>query len=152
MEVERKYLLSTLPPREILGRGLAIRQGYIDAADPEIRVRQKGPAFFLTIKSGGGLRRQECEVEIPPATFEKLWPLTEGARVVKTRYTVEHGGARWEIDEFGGTLAGLYLAELELASESETVAPPAFLPIVRDVTDDPSYKNKTLATRGLPRS
>jgi adenylate cyclase len=73
--------------------------------------------------------------------------------VAKTRYTVEHGDARWEIDEFGGTLAGLYLAELELASESETVAPPpAFLPVVRDVTDDPSYKNKTLATRGLPRS
>jgi adenylate cyclase len=72
--------------------------------------------------------------------------------VVKTRYTVEHGDARWEIDEFGGTLAGLHLAEVELASESETVKPPAFLSIVRDVTDDPSYKNKTLATRGLPRS
>ena len=46
MEVERKYLLSALPSREILGRGVEIRQGYIDAADPEIRVRQKGPASF----------------------------------------------------------------------------------------------------------
>ena len=72
--------------------------------------------------------------------------------MVKTRYTVEHGDARWEIDEFGGTLARLYLAEVELASGSEAVAPPAFLSIVRDVTNDPSYKNKTLATRGLPRS
>src|SRR5258705_9056768 len=104
MEVERKYLLSALPPREILGRGVEIRQGYIDAADPEIRVRQKGPASFLTIKSGAGLQRQECEVQIPAATFEKLWPLTEGARIVKTRYTVQHGDARWEIDEFGGTV------------------------------------------------
>jgi hypothetical protein len=41
MEVERKYLLSALPPGEFLGRGAAIRQGYVDAADPEIRVRQK---------------------------------------------------------------------------------------------------------------
>jgi CYTH domain-containing protein len=152
MEVERKYLLSALPPREILGRGVEIRQGYIDAADPEIRVRQKGPASFLTIKSGAGLQRQECEVQIPAATFEKLWPLTEGARIVKTRYTVQHGDARWEIDEFGGTLAGLYLAEVELASESETVTPPAFLSVVRDVTDNPRYQNKSLATRGLPRS
>jgi adenylate cyclase len=152
MEVERKYWLSALPPREILGRGVAISQGYIDAGDPEIRVRQKGPAFFLGIKSGEGVRRQECEVQIPAATFEKLWPLTEGARVVKTRYTVQHGDARWEIDEFGGGLAGLYLAEVELASESEAVTPPAFLSIVRDVTDDPRYKNKSLATRGLPRS
>ena len=152
MEVERKYFLSALPPREILGRGVEIRQGYVDAADPEIRLRQKGHAFFLTIKSGAGLRRQECEVQIPAATFEKLWPLTEGARVVKTRYTVQHDDARWEIDEFGGTLTGLYLAEVELASESETVTPPAFLSIVRNVTDDPRYKNKSLATRGLPHS
>jgi CYTH domain-containing protein len=53
MEIERKYLLSALPPRESLGRGVAIRQGYIDAADPEIRVRQKGSEFFLTVKSRG---------------------------------------------------------------------------------------------------
>ncbi len=134
MEIERKYLLSALPPREILGRGVAIRQGYIDAADPEIRVRQKGSELFLTVKSGAGVRREECEVQIPAATFEKLWSLTEGARVVKTRYTVPHGDARWEIDEFGDALADLYLAEVELASESATVTPPAFLAIVRDVT------------------
>jgi adenylate cyclase len=67
--------------------------------------------------------------------------------VVKTRYTVPHGDVRWEIDEFGAALAGLYLAEVELASESATVTPPAFLSIVRDMTDDPRYKNKSLATR-----
>jgi hypothetical protein len=44
--------------------------------------------------------------------------------MAKTRDTVEHGDARWEIDEFGGTMAGLHLAEVELASESETVKPP----------------------------
>ena len=153
MEIERKYLLSALPAREILGPGVAIRQGYIDAGDPEIRVRQKGSELFLTVKAGAGVRRQECEVQIPAATFEKLWPLTEGARVAKTRYTVPHGDVRWEIDEFGDALAGLYLAEVELASESEAeaVTPPAFLSIVRDVTEDPRYKNKSLATRGSPR-
>lgn len=151
MEIERKYLLSELPPREILGPSVPIRQGYIDAGDPEIRVRQKGSEFFLTIKSGAGVRRQECEVRIPAATFERLWPLTEGARVEKTRYTVPHGDVRWEIDEFRDVLAGLYLAEVELASESEAVTPPAFLSIARDVTEDPRYKNKSLATRGSPR-
>ena len=151
MEIERKYLLSALPPREILGASVPIRQGYIDAGDPEIRVRQKGSDFFLTIKSGAGVRRQECEVQIPATTFEKLWPLTQGARVEKTRYTVPHGDVRWEIDEFGDALAGLYLAEVELASESEAVTPPAFLSIARDVTEDPRYKNKSLATRGSPR-
>ena len=151
MEIERKYLLSALPSREILGPSVPIKQGYIDAGDPEVRVRQKGSEFFLTIKSGAGVRRQECEVRIPVATFEKLWPLTEGARVEKTRYTVPHGDVRWEIDEFRDALAGLYLAEVELASESEAVTPPAFLSIARDVTEDPRYKNKSLATRGSPR-
>ena len=96
------------------------------------------------------MTRQECEVQIPKATFEKMWPLTEGARILKTRYTAWHGDARWEIDEFRGALAGLYLAEIELAFESETVTPPGFLSIVGDVSNGSRYKNKNLATRGLP--
>jgi adenylate cyclase len=150
VEIERKYLLSARPAAETLGRGEKIRQGYLDAGDPEIRVRQKGRHFFLTVKSGAGMQWQECEVEIPAATFEKMWPLTRGARLVKTRYTVPEGQVRWEVDEFGGALAGLYLAEVELTSESQAVTPPPFLPIVRDVTEDSGYKNKRLATRGLP--
>jgi CYTH domain-containing protein len=49
--------------------------------------------------------------------------------VAKTRYTVEHGGARWEIDEFGGTLAGLYLAELELVRVRDGGAPRHSCPL-----------------------
>lgn len=150
MEIERKYLLSALPSPDTLGLGEEIRQGYLDTGDPEIRVRQKGRHFFLTVKSGDGAQREEYEVEIPSATFEKIWPLTEGARIAKTRYTVPRGEARWEIDEFRGPLAGLYLAEIELTSASQAVTTPAFLSVVKDVTEDPRYKNKNLATRGLP--
>lgn len=128
MEIERKYLLSTLPPAELLGSGVEIQQGYI----------------------GAGVRRDEHEVRIPEPTFEKLWPLTEGARVEKTRYLMKDGDDRWEIDAFAGPLSGLYLAEIELPSETRTVRPPAFLPVLREVTSDPAYKNKGLATRGLP--
>lgn len=150
VEIERKYLLSALPPAELLGPGVEIQQGYIDAGDPEIRVRRRGPDFFLTIKSGAGVRRDEHEVRIPEPTFEKLWPLTEGARVEKTRYLMKDGDDRSEIDAFAGPLSGLYLAEIELPSETRTVRPPAFLPVLREVTSDPAYKNKGLATRGLP--
>lgn len=150
MEIERKYLLSAPPPAGLLGPGVEIAQGYLDAGDPEIRIRRFGARFFLTIKSGEGLRRDEYEISIPRATFEKLWPLTEGARVEKTRYTVTDGDDRWEIDAFAGRLAGLYLAEIELTSERRAVEPPAFLAIAREVTDDPEYRNRSLATRGLP--
>src|SRR5262249_376030 len=142
MEIERKYLLSAAPRREILGPAVEIKQGYLDTGDPEIRVRQRGHDFFLTVKSGDGAARHDCEVLIPKTTFEKRWPLTEGARIVKTRYTVGHGDARWEFDEFRDALAGLGLAEIELALESETVTPPAFLSIVGDVSNDARYKNK----------
>jgi CYTH domain-containing protein len=96
------------------------------------------------------VRRDEYEVRIPRATFEKLWPLTEGARVEKTRYTVRDGDDRWEIDAFAGRLAGLYLAEIELTSEARAVRLPAFLAVAREVTGDPEYKNRSLATRGQP--
>jgi len=150
IEIERKYRLSTLPPRELLGRGEHIAQGYIEAGDPEIRLRQKEQRFFLTIKTGEGLQREEHEIEITRRTFERLWPLTEGARIVKTRYTMASGVLTWEIDEYAGSLEGLYVAEVELPSASTTVEIPPVLGLVKEVTDDPGFKNKALATRGLP--
>jgi adenylate cyclase len=149
-EIERKYLLSTLPPRALLGDGVAITQGYIDSGDPEIRVRRLGARHFLAIKSGEGLRRLEVEVEISADTHGRLWALTEGARVVKTRYRLNDGGHSWEIDEYAEALSGLYTAEVELTSITDAVTPPAVLSIVREVTDDPRYWNKHLARRGRP--
>ena len=104
----------------------------------------------LTIKSGEGVGRQEFEVEISTSTFEKLWPLTQGARVAKTRYTLQDGEYSWEVDEYGESLRGLYIAEVELTSDSEQVTPPALLVVVRDVTQDERYKNRNLAIRGVP--
>ena len=60
------------------------------------------------------------------------------------------GDDRWEIDAFTGRLAGLYLAEIELTSEVRAVRPPAFLAVAREVTSEPEYKNRSLATRGQP--
>lgn len=42
MEIERKYLLSALPAADLLGTGVETQQGYLDAGDPEIRVRRLG--------------------------------------------------------------------------------------------------------------
>src|SRR5438093_4531585 len=107
IEIERKYVLSSLPSPEVLGEGMCIKQGYIDAGDPEIRLRKRGHRSLLTVKSGEGIRRQEFEVEISEGTFDKLWPLTDGARVVKTRYTVADGDDSWEVDVYGEMLNGL---------------------------------------------
>ena len=60
----------------------------------------------------------------------------------KNRYTVEHAGIAWEIDEFLGANAGLVVAEVELRDEAQTFARPDWLST--EVTHDPRYYNSNL--------
>ncbi len=150
MEIERKYLLSSLPSRSMLGKGKLISQGYISTGEPEVRMRSKANAFYLTVKSGSGLRRGEVEAEIPSSVFRKLWPLTAGKRIKKTRYAISDHRLTWEIDKYYGPLKSLYTAEVELRSSKQKVGIPSFLAVISEVTNDARYKNKNLAIKGLP--
>ena len=150
MEVERKFLV-TAPPD--LGGADAdeIEQGYLAiGSDGEVRVRRKGDRLLLTAKRGSGLSREEAEVELDRASFDKLWALTEGRRLRKRRHVVPHGGLKIEIDVYGGDLEGLMVAEIEFPSEEEAKAfePPGWLG--EEVTGDHRYLNETLATSGVP--
>ncbi len=131
----------------------AIEQGYLAMADdrPEVRVRRRGGRAFLTVKSAGGRVRVEEEIEIEPDRFERLWPLTEGLRIEKTRYEIDAGdGLVIELDIYAGDLEGLVVAEVEFASEeaADGFAPPDWLG--PDVTEDLRYKNQRLARDGAP--
>ncbi len=46
------------------------------------------------------------------------------ARIQKIRYRIEHAGAVWDVDAFGGALDGSILAEIEMASEDQFVELP----------------------------
>ncbi len=152
MEIEKKFLLRTLPTG--ITKGTKILQGYFSVGNPEVRERAKGEKFFLTRKGGEGFIREEEEYEISKETFEILWSLTEDARIEKTRYEIiGEDGLVWEIDEFQTHLTeGLFLAEVELQDESTVPEiPPAIAEVIeRDVTADEAYKNKNLAINGLP--
>ncbi len=151
LEIERKFLLSALP--QGLTNGQEIRQGYLSTADPEVRVRQLGNRYFVTKKSGDGLSREESEAEVTEQVFNILWPATEGRRVEKFRYSVTAAdGTIWELDDYRGNLAGLFTAEVELPSEEFVPQQPESLDnlVIADVTTDSRYKNKKLATQGLP--
>lgn len=153
LEIERVFLLSRLPdlpPHE----AVRIEQGYLPddgAAGVEGRVRRstKGGQVRCvhTVKKGLGLVRTEVEREIPVLEFERLWPSTAGRRIVKTRHKVKEGDLTWEVDRFDGL--DLVLAEVELPSADTPVTPPAWLAphIVREVTEDPSYRNYEIARR-----
>jgi CHAD domain-containing protein/CYTH domain-containing protein len=151
VEIERKFLLSSLPPRVREHTPLEIEQGWVRTDGMEERLRRvrspEGETFWRTFKVGSGLKRTEIEDEIPRELFEALWPFTAERRVSKRRYRIEEGALVWEIDEFLDR--NLHLAEVELPSEDVRAEPPSWLePCIEDeVTGDPRYANATLARR-----
>jgi adenylate cyclase len=155
-EIERKLLVEELPD-DLVGPAWSARrleQGYLaitDAAEVRIR-RADGREAWLTVKSAPGFSRVEEELALDTAAFERLWPLTEGRRLVKVRHTREKApGVIFELDVYEGALAGLVTLEVEFASEEDANAwtpPPWAGP---DVTGDTAFANQTLAVRGAPR-
>ena len=150
VEVERKFLVPE-PPDLSGTESDEIEQGYLAiGSDGEVRLRRKGELLVLTAKRGSGISRDEAEVEIDEEAFERLWPLTEGRRLHKSRHVISHGDLKIEVDVYEGDLEGLVVAEVEFPSEDQArrFEPPAW--IGEELTGDERYLNETLASRGAP--
>jgi adenylate cyclase len=151
VEVERKWLVNA-PPDLAAYEGRRVLQGYIAVSEDgtEVRLRQIGEKFFQTVKSEGGLVRDETEVELSTQQFADLWPTTAGRRLEKTRYSIRWAGKTVEVDVYHGSLSGLVVAEVEFTSagESAQFAPPPWFS--NEVTDNAAYKNVNLALHGKP--
>lgn len=153
MEIERKFLVRELPPGLEGARSTRIEQGYIAIADDgtEVRIRRRDGAAVLTVKNGRGRTRLEEEIEIDAERFARLWPLTEGRRLEKTRHLIPaRGGLTIELDIYSGGLTGLKVAEVEFGSEdaADGFEPPEWFG--SEVTDDARLKNQKLACEGAP--
>ena len=153
MEIERKFLVPTLPDDLARYPSATIDQGYL-ALTPEgveVRIRRKGAACFLTVKHGPGLSRIEVELPLPAEQFDLLWPLTAGRRLRKTRYDLPGpGGLTFELDVYADALAGLQTVDVEFPDQAEALAfqPPALFG--REIGGDPAYRNERLSRVGLP--
>jgi len=152
MEIERKFLVDAVPDHVHEHPSSALEQGYvaIDADGTEVRIRREDGGSTLAVKSSGGLARVEEELPIDDATFERLWPLTAGRRVLKTRYFIPLGDLTVELDVYEGDLDGLVTAEVEFPDEASALAFDAPDWLGRDVTEDPRYGNRVLAVDGIP--
>jgi CHAD domain-containing protein/CYTH domain-containing protein len=148
-EIERKYLLSALPPEAGAVDALEIEQGWLPGERLVERLRRLrwngSEAWFRTVKSGSGLERVELEEATTSEVFEGIWPLTDGRRVRKRRYRVPAGELVWEIDQFLDR--DLVLAEVELTAADTPVVPPEWLQpyLVREVTGEAEFENRHLA-------
>jgi CYTH domain-containing protein/CHAD domain-containing protein len=149
MEIERKWLLSALPPRV---RGLTpalLRQGYLAGETLVERIRSVTTSekvrWIRTVKLGRGMARIEVEEVTTDVLGEALFALTHGRRVEKQRYAVHEGEFTWEIDNF--TDRALVLAECELTHEHARVELPVWLApyVVREVTGESEFTNWKLA-------
>ena len=143
-EIERKFLVTGDAWRQ--GPGTLLSQGYLNRDKQRtVRVRIAGELAFLTIKGANqGATRAEFEYPIPLADAAQLMALCDGPTVEKIRRVVLHEGFAWEVDEFLGQNAGLVVAEIELASEDQPFARPAW--VGQEVTDDARYYSSRLAT------
>lgn len=143
-EIERKFLV--LGDAWRTGSGTRICQGYLNRDKTRtVRVRIAGEQAYLTVKGATqGNTRAEFEYEIPVQDAEQLLTLCDGPTIDKVRRKITHGDHVWEVDEFLGLNAGLVVAEIELASEDEAFAKPAW--VGREVSDDARYFNSQLAT------
>jgi adenylate cyclase len=153
-EIERKFLVSKAPDDLASYPAESIEQGYIVVEGPvDVRVRRRGDRTLLTVKSGAGRVRLEEEFEIDERRFASLWPLSDGRRIAKIRYSMPgDGGLTIELDVYAGDLAGLVTVEVEFESEAASDAfdpPDWFGP---ELTDDMRYANRALAVHGPPPS
>ena len=152
-EIERKFLVSGNGWRDSVEARIQIRQFYLSAAGGRsVRVRvNDGTSAMLTLKFGGvGRRRDEFEYAIPLSDAEDMQAFALGRVIEKTRCHVRHRGHLYEVDIFGGPLAGLLIAELETPDDVPDDRLPEWLG--QEVTDDPRYYNASLALGDLPEA
>lgn len=147
LEIERKFLVRGEAWKPLASPTL-MRQAYL-SAHPErvVRVRVEGEQAYLTIKSKAqGIARSEWEYPIPLADAQALLDqVCEHPLIEKYRYRIPIGKHVWEVDEFLGQNSGLVVAEIELASETETFLKPDWLG--EEVSHDHRYANSQLIRR-----
>ncbi|TWG91368.1 CYTH domain-containing protein [Mesorhizobium sp. J18] len=153
-EVERKFLIAGDSwQAESRPEAIAIRQFYVVAEpDRSVRIRiMNGEKATLTLKFGAQARvRQEFEYPLALDEALGLQSFAIGNVIEKTRNIVPHGGFLYEVDVFGGALAGLVIAELETDQDVPATSLPPWLG--REVTGDSAYYNASLALKGFPET
>lgn len=151
MEIERKFLTKELPFDITAYPCKEITQAYLSFS-PTIRIRQSNADYILTVKGKGHLAREEFELPLSKAEYDRLFLKTEGTPVRKKRYLVPlEDSLTAEVDIYEGELAGLMTTEVEFPSLelAEGFAAPAWFG--RDVSEEKTYKNTSLSRYGMPK-
>ena len=144
MEIERKYLIKSIPENLKDFPCRIIEQGYLNT-DPVVRIRKDDNNFELTYKSKGLMVRKEYNIPLTKEAYEHLLRKIDGRLIKKRRYMIPlEGNLTIELDVFEGDLAPLILAEVEFSDEQSALSftPPDWFG--EDVTFSGKYHNSQL--------
>lgn len=169
MEIERKFLIKERNKeypsefnikklkQEIIKSGKKITQSYlskklipnvlkklkneINFKPSQLRIRKYNNKYFLTIKSSGGLSREEFEIKISKDYYNELLPLRK-KYIKKIRLRKKFKGHMLDIDyypKYDLLIIEIEFKTVKLANNFET--------IMKDITLKKKYGNENLATK-----
>lgn len=154
-EIERKYLIEYpdikwLESNQSCQR-IEIIQTYLNsAAGEEVRIRQRGAdgnyIYFQTIKRRvSDVKRVEIERRLSQAKYLKLLMEADTTKrpIRMTRYCLTYKNQYFEIDVYP-FWSDRAIAEIELSDENTEIVFPKQIKVIKEVTDDDSYKNASL--------
>lgn len=145
MEIERKFLVSSIPDNLSEYKCRIIEQGYL-STNPVVRVRKDNDDYYLTYKGKGFMAREEYNLPLTKEAYEHLLAKSDGNIITKRRYEIPDGtGKTIELDIFEGCFKGIVLAEIEFDSidEANNYTPPHWF--TEDVTNDKRYHNSNMS-------
>ena len=145
MEIERKFLISSLPENLNITSTHIMEQGCLNT-DPVVRIRRDNNDYILTYKSKGLMVREEYNLPLNEKAYEHLKTKIDGRLISKTRHVIPLTDTlNIELDIFHGDLEPLMLAEVEFPDEETALAfvPPEWFG--EDVTFSSEYHNSTLS-------
>jgi CYTH domain-containing protein len=156
VEHERRWLCHEVP-RSRIRQSLTVTDLYVTGT--RLRLREMRPIdggpgqLRLTRKADVDAQtRLITSIYLPEDEFQVLAAALQGARLTKLRHRLHAPpGVVLSVDEFGGELTGLVLAEAELPTAAELAAFPLPDFASREVTDDVRYTGGSLVRNGLPR-
>ena len=149
MEIERKYLVASMPEGLDSYPHVEIEQGYL-CTSPTLRIRKMGDAYWMTVKekqptASSAIHNREEEFRLTQDCYERLKAKCDGQMVSKTRYRIPLQEHIAELDVFHGVHEGLRLVEVEFSdsADADRFVPPAWFG--EDVSQCPQYRNSYLA-------
>lgn len=156
LEIERKFLIYFPNIKELEAMPnctkVDITQTYLKSTDGvERRIRARGIdgdyLYYLTEKKKiNGLKRIETEKKLTQNEYLRLLMESDTNlhTIHKTRYCLSENNQYFEIDIYP-EWQDQAIMEIELSSEDQEINVPKFIKIIKEVTDDDSYKNYNMA-------